>query len=156
MIVDYWIARRGNVHVPSLYRPEVGSPYYYTKGVNFRAYVAWVCGVVLVISGISGAIKPDSISQTAVNVYNCGFVLSLTAGALVYYTLVKIWPVQIYPTGTHEGDSKAWESMIATEGFFLDDEPTPEYIKEKVFFGIEPVGTSGLSEGGDMEKAKHG
>ncbi|OQO02910.1 hypothetical protein B0A48_11193 [Cryoendolithus antarcticus] len=156
MIVDYWIARRGNVHVPSLYRPEVGSPYYYTKGVNFRAYIAWVCGVVLVISGISGAIKPGSISQTAVNVYNCGFVLSLTAGALVYYILIKIWPVQIYPIGTHEGERKAWESMIATEGFFLDDEPMPEYIKEKVFFGVEPVGTSGLSEDGEAEKAKDG
>ncbi|KAK6403436.1 hypothetical protein LTR95_018960 [Oleoguttula sp. CCFEE 5521] len=128
----------------------------FTYRVNFRAYIAWVCGVVLVISGISGAIKPGSISQTAVNVYNCGFVLSLTAGALVYYTLIKIWPVQIYPIGTHEGERKAWESMIATEGFFLDDEPMPEYIKEKVFFGVEPVGTSGLSKDGEAEKAKDG
>jgi NCS1 family nucleobase:cation symporter-1 len=76
MIVDYWFARRGNIHVPSLYKPETGSPYYYTKGFNIRAFVAWACGVVLVISGISGAIKPGSISQTAVNVYNCGYVQS--------------------------------------------------------------------------------
>jgi len=72
MIVDYWFARRGNIHVPSLYTPGHGSPYYYAKGFNIRAFVAWACGVVLVISGISGAINPGSISQTAVNVYNCG------------------------------------------------------------------------------------
>jgi NCS1 family nucleobase:cation symporter-1 len=76
MIVDYWFARRGNIHVPSLYKPEPGSPYYYVKGFNIRAFVAWACGVALVISGISGAIKPGSISQTAVNVYNCGYVQS--------------------------------------------------------------------------------
>ncbi|KAF2769609.1 hypothetical protein EJ03DRAFT_241149, partial [Teratosphaeria nubilosa] len=53
-IVDYWLCRCGNVHVPSLYRPDEGSPHYYTKGFNARAYAAWAAGVVLVVSGIAG------------------------------------------------------------------------------------------------------
>lgn len=132
MIVDYWIIRRGNIHVPSLYRPDASSPYYYARGFNFRALVAWISGVVLVISGISGAIKPGSVSQMAVNIYNCGFILSFTAGAVVYYVLCRVWPPKVYPDGEHEGESRAWEYMVPTEGFFLDDEIVPEYVRERV------------------------
>lgn len=146
--------RKGNIHIPSVYRPERGSPYYYTKGINTRAYAAWASGVVLVISGISGAINPGSISQTAVNVYNCGFILSGTAGAVVYYFICRIWPVQIYPTGRHADESMAWETMVPTEGFFLDDDPLPTYVRERVYIGEEPMMTEASSEEGRREKAK--
>ncbi|KAK4627328.1 Allantoin permease [Fulvia fulva] len=139
MIVDYWLSRRGNIHVPSLYRPDSSSPYYYTKGFNPRAYTAWLVGVVLLISGISGAIDPGSISQTAVNVYNCGFVLSFTGAAVMYYVLCRIWPIQLYPRGRHEDEGKRWESMVPTEGFLLDDYPLPGHIKTKVLLGEEPA-----------------
>lgn len=135
MIVDYWYARRGNLHVPSLYRPDETSPYFYTKGFNFRIYLAWVAGIVLVISGISGAINPGSISQTAVNIYNTGFLLSFTAGGAVYWLLCWIWPPSVFPVG-HEHESKAWEQMARTEGFFHDDDPMPEYLAEKVVSGV--------------------
>lgn len=149
MIVDYWYARRGNLHIPSLYRPEAGSPYYYTKGFNIRAFIAWACGVVLVISGIAGAINPGSISQTAVNVYNCGFILSATAGAVVYAILCRIWPVQVYPRGRHAGESKAWEAMRQTEGFFLDDDVVPEYVRSEVLVGEEPADVEGRRQAVD-------
>ncbi|KAK4504064.1 hypothetical protein PRZ48_004979 [Zasmidium cellare] len=152
MMVDYWLARKGNVHVPSLYRPEPGSPYYYTKGFNPRAYAAWVIGVVLVISGISGAINPGSISQTAVNIYNCGFVLSLSAAAISYYIICKIWPVQVYPAGRHEHESKDWETMVPTEGFFTDDDPQPEYIRNRMLYGEEPMAEIVKEVEGKQEK----
>lgn len=136
MIVDYWLIRKGNIHVPSTYRTEPSSPYYYTKGFNLRAYVSWACGVVLVISGIAGAISPGSISQTAVNIYNCGFILAFTTGAASYYLLCRVWPVKIYPDG-REGECQAFESLTKTEGFFVDDELMPEYIREKMLLGEE-------------------
>ncbi|EME82746.1 uncharacterized protein MYCFIDRAFT_80362 [Pseudocercospora fijiensis CIRAD86] len=142
MIVDYWISRRGNLHVPSLYRPESGSPYYYTRGFNIRAYVAWAVGVVLVISGISGAIKPGSVSQTVVNVDNCGFILSFTGAAVTYYILCLIWPVQVYPRGPHENESKEWEVMVPTEGFFSDGSPLPDYIRSNMLYGEEVMPTA--------------
>jgi nucleobase:cation symporter-1, NCS1 family len=138
MIVDYWYARRGNLHVPSLYRPDATSPYYYAHGFNFRIYLAWVAGIVLVISGISGAINPGSISQTAVNIYNTGFLLSFSAGAVVYFVLCVIWPPQVFPTG-HEHESRKWEQMARSEGFFHNDDPMPEYLAEKVMVGEEPT-----------------
>lgn len=139
MMVDYWVVRKGNFHIPSLYRPEPGSPYYYTKGVNLRAYIAWVASVVLVISGIAGAIKPGSISQTAVNVYNCGFVLSLACASTVYYLLNLFFPPKIYPDGEHQDETHAWETMVPTEGFFPDDDPQPSYISDRTILGEEPL-----------------
>lgn len=69
-IVDYWLIRHGNIHVPSLYRASSISPYYYKYGFNPRAYGAWVAGVVSSISGIAGVLKPGTVPQTAVNLYN--------------------------------------------------------------------------------------
>lgn len=65
MIVDYWVVRHGNLHVLSLYRANSSSPYWYNHGFNPRAFAAWISGIVLVIPGIAGAIKPGSISQVS-------------------------------------------------------------------------------------------
>lgn len=153
MLVDYFFARKGNVHIPSVYRAEKGCPYYYTYGVNFRAYAAWMVGVGLVISGIRGAIEPGSISAVVVNIYNCGFVLSFTAAGVTYYVLCRIWPVQILPRGVatrrarYEGEEEEGEEekslrreyMVHTEGFLVDDVPLPGYIKDKMVLVGEEV-----------------
>lgn len=67
------------------------------------------------------------------------FILSGTAGAIVYALLCKFWPVQVYPTGQHSTERMGWEKMVPTEGFFHDDETMPEYIKDKVLIGEEPM-----------------
>jgi hypothetical protein len=36
--------------------------------------------------------------------------------------------------------------MVPTEGFFHDDETMPEYIKNKVLFGVEPTTTVSSEE----------
>lgn len=57
---------------------------------------------------------------------------------MVYALLCKIWPVQVYPVGQQTSESTAWERMVPTEGFFHDDETMPEYVKDRVLFGVEP------------------
>jgi NCS1 family nucleobase:cation symporter-1 len=64
----------------------------------------------------------------------------------VYAVLCKIWPVQIYPTEQQSSESTAWETMVPTEGFFHDDETMPEYVKDKVLFGVEPTTTVSSQE----------
>jgi NCS1 family nucleobase:cation symporter-1 len=60
--------------------------------------------------------------------------------------LCKIWPVQIYPTEHQLSESTAWETMVPTEGFFQDDETMPEYVKNRVLFGVEPTTTVSSEE----------
>ncbi|KAK2001953.1 putative uracil transporter [Colletotrichum falcatum] len=117
MIVDYWILRRGNFHVPSLYTKAESSPYTYYKGWNLRAVVAWLSGVIFTVHGIAGNLDPDSVNQASKNMYKLGFLLSLLMGSLVYYVACLIWPPQVYPTGLDSDVSMGFESMAASEGF---------------------------------------
>ncbi|KAK2015879.1 putative allantoin permease [Colletotrichum eremochloae] len=117
MIVDYWILRRGNFHVPSLYTKAESSPYAYYKGWNLRAVVAWLSGVIFTVHGIAGNLDQDSVNQASKNMYKLGFLLSLFMGSLVYYMVSLLWPVQIYPTGMDTEITMGFESMAASEGF---------------------------------------
>jgi NCS1 family nucleobase:cation symporter-1 len=147
--VDYWISRRGNIHVPSLYNPQPGSPYFYTHGFNPRAFVAWAAGVALVIPGVSGALKPGSIGIAAVHIYDMGFLLSTIFSALVYYVCCKIWPVQVYPQKVGPQDD-SWEAMKYTEGFFPQDEVVPEYLRETLVEGQIMKSGKEPSESGEL------
>ncbi|THX37031.1 hypothetical protein D6D10_06192 [Aureobasidium pullulans] len=104
MVVDYWIVRRGNIHVPSLY------------GWNLRMLAAWVAGVAFVVHGIANSLHPGSVGMASSNMYKLGFILSFTMGGLVYYVLCLIWPVQILPHGADR--ALAFEELAANEGFF--------------------------------------
>ncbi|KAH8810655.1 putative allantoin permease [Xylogone sp. PMI_703] len=121
MIIDYWIVRRGNVHVPSLYRPNPSSPYWYIMGFNPRAYAAWAIGVGLTIAGIAGKLSPGSVPTGVVNIYNTSFILSAASSGLFYYLFTRIWPLPVYPA-EHEHESRTWEYMRPSDGYFDEDE----------------------------------
>lgn len=98
MVVDYWIVRNGNLHVPSLYNKQPRRPYTYCKGWNTRALTARIAGVAFTIHGIAGSLDPTAVNEASKNMYKLGFLLSLLMGALVYYVLSRLWPMTVYPT----------------------------------------------------------
>jgi Cytosine/uracil/thiamine/allantoin permeases len=51
MISDYFLVRRGELQVDDLYRR--GGVYEYSKGFNYRAIVALICGAVLALLGLA-------------------------------------------------------------------------------------------------------
>lgn len=120
MVVDYWIIRRGNLHVPSLYVKAEGTPYSYFHGWNLRAVAAWVAGVAFTVHGIAGALDPDSVNSASKKIYKLGFLLSFLMGSAVYYASCLIWPPSIYPSyvNTQSDDFVRFEAMAPLEGFF--------------------------------------
>ncbi|KAF6817674.1 allantoin transport [Colletotrichum musicola] len=142
MIVDYWLIRKGNLHVPSLYSTSADSPYYYYKGFNFRAFGSWAASVLLVVPGVSGNLNPGSIGLPAVRIYNMGFLLSTITAGLLYYISCKVWPVKIYPL-RREHEPKSWEFMRHTEGFFPEDDFFPMNLAEdSTIYGKEAMAES--------------
>ncbi|KAJ0335470.1 hypothetical protein COL922a_009206 [Colletotrichum nupharicola] len=121
MIVDYWMLRRGNFHVPSLYTKDTGSPYAYLNGWNLRAIAAWIAGVSFTVHGIAGSLDPNAVNQASKNMYKLGFLLSLTMGAMVYYVACLIWPPPIYPEGSESEATMGLEDMASSEGFFAGE-----------------------------------
>lgn len=120
MITDYFYARRGNLHIVSLYQGEKGAIYWYTYGVNWRGVVAWICGFALGLPGLIGRFHPDAVGESAKNIYRMGWIITFCTSAVVYAALVTIFPVPVYPA-RYEGTPKSFEYMGKTDGFFDDE-----------------------------------
>lgn len=92
MVADYYIVRRGYMNVRQLYSGERGGPYYYTFGINWRAYAAYIAGILINVVGFAGAVG-ETVPIGAVYIYRlnffCGFIVSL----VVYWGVNKLSPV---------------------------------------------------------------
>jgi hypothetical protein len=143
MVVDYWLVRRGNLHVPSLYSRDADAPYTYWKGWNLRAIVAWLAGTGFVIHGVAGALEPSLTNQASKDMYKLGFLLSFLVGSTVYYVACLIFPVPMYPASKQD-TPKTFEYMAASEGFFEGESVDTIRLSHGAITGIKP--------NGDMEK----
>lgn len=116
-MVDYWYAKRGNIHVPSLYNGEKDGIYMYTYGTNWRGVFSWLGAVSLGLPGLIGSYQPNLVGQEAKNMYKMGWLLTFIAGGVLYAICIAIWPTQTYPDGYKE-TPKTWEYMGPRDGFF--------------------------------------
>src|SRR5918992_1897292 len=92
MIVDYWIVRRRRLDLADLYR--MNGSYSYSNGWNWRAIVAVLVSVALVLPGFVKAATTAGLNggpfpnPTFIeNLYNYGLFLTFTVSALVYLGL---------------------------------------------------------------------
>ncbi|KAL2829403.1 permease for cytosine/purines, uracil, thiamine, allantoin-domain-containing protein [Aspergillus cavernicola] len=137
MVVDYWIIRKGNFHVPSLYTKEPGTVYAYYHGWNLRAIAAWAGGVGFTVHGIAGSLDPGSVDQASKDMYKLGFLLSFFMGGALFWGFNLVWPVSVYPVGREDEEGDGFEAMARTEGFF-DGESV-----EGIRMGVQGVGLEG-------------
>lgn len=150
MVVDYWFIRRGNIHIPSLYSREPGTPYTYWKGWNLRAIAAWVAGTAFVIHGVAGELKPELTSQASKNMYKIGFLLSFFMGSVVYFVGCLLFPVPVYPVDK-EDTPATWEYMADSEGFFDGETRDTIRLGAGVVVGVKLDGDVGEFAGPKKE-----
>ncbi|CAF0929086.1 unnamed protein product [Adineta steineri] len=109
MISDYYFVRKGYLNINELYSGSKQGIYYYTLGVNWRAYVAYIAGIIINVVGFAGELGAN-ISIAAHNMYHLNFYLGFIASALLYYVLCKISPVpacgQKWPSEIIDDDDK--------------------------------------------------
>lgn len=90
---DYYILKRGLIYLEDLYVARKSSPYYYSFGINWRAYVAYICGILPNIVGFVGATKTHVVPIGATYVYYFSFFTGFTASTAVLLVLTKIFPI---------------------------------------------------------------
>lgn len=97
---DYYYVRRGYLKLTHLYSlhapesPEFNSFYLYNKiGVNWRAYVAYICGILPNIVGFVGATKTHKVPIGAEKVYRLNFFMGFISAFLIYAILCYISPI---------------------------------------------------------------
>lgn len=56
MISDYYFVRRGYLQTRDLYSAQRTGPYWYTLGIHWRGYAAYICGILIKVVGFAGAV----------------------------------------------------------------------------------------------------
>lgn len=94
MTCDYFLLTRGNVFLSHAYDPTPSNRhYYYTRGWNIQAIIAYLCGVALPFPGFVGTLGA-SVSVPAQRLGNLGWMLSFTVSFVMYYIICRVWPTQ--------------------------------------------------------------
>lgn len=92
MISDYYLVRKGYLEVKELYDARETGPYYFTFGVNWRAYAAYIAGILINVVGFAGAIGRD-VPAGATYIYNLNFFCGFVVSSGMYWLLCKVFPV---------------------------------------------------------------
>ncbi|KAJ1549436.1 hypothetical protein HK405_003427 [Cladochytrium tenue] len=113
LFADYFAVRRGKLRVRMLYSLDHADDYWYTWGINWRAYVAYIAGIAFNIVGFVGQLGV-SVSETALRMYDFAYLLGFFIAFLVYVSLCATFPV---PGAVAEG----WHEF--DEYVFPEDDP---------------------------------
>lgn len=99
MVSDYYAVRKGYLDVRGLYDGRSTGPYYGWKGIQWRAYVAYIAGILINVVGFAGAIGRD-VPVGATYIYNLNFFTGFGVSFGVYWLLCTLKPVPACsPTG---------------------------------------------------------
>ncbi|OAX82347.1 hypothetical protein ACJ72_03306 [Emergomyces africanus] len=124
MICDYYLVRKGYIEVKELYSARKHSPYYYTFGFSWHAYVSYFSGILINIVGFVGAVGVK-VPVGATYLYNlnffCGFIVSFA----MYFILTRVWPIPATSRRWNEMDIDVTDLSVAynhAEAFSIDEE----------------------------------
>src|SRR5690606_9808866 len=82
----------GYLEVKELYDARRSAPYYYTFGVNPRAYGAYIAGILVNVVGFAGAVGGE-VPAGATYVYNFNYFGGFFVSAAAYWVLCRFFPV---------------------------------------------------------------
>jgi NCS1 family nucleobase:cation symporter-1 len=87
LIADYFIIRRMELDLPGLYRRE--GPYWYSGGVNFKAVIALIVGVVPCIPGFLGTIGALKVAPIWISMYHYAWFISFALSFVAYVAMMS-------------------------------------------------------------------
>ncbi|KLO11080.1 hypothetical protein SCHPADRAFT_877327 [Schizopora paradoxa] len=135
MISDYYFVRKGYLEVKELYSARKSGPYFYFYGINWRAYAAYISGILINVVGFAGAIKATtggSVPIGAQDIYNVNFFAGFIIASGVYWLLCRLWPIPAVSDRWLEVGDQITEVSLAYDGpeeRVLDDEESASSIK---------------------------
>ncbi|KAK9776186.1 putative NCS1 nucleoside transporter family protein [Seiridium cardinale] len=93
MAASYLVVSRQKIKTEDLFHPNSENVYWYSYGVNWRAFAAWIIGVVPILPGFINAVNlsilvPDSV----VELYYLNYIYGFLVGGLVFTVLHRVFP----------------------------------------------------------------
>ncbi|KAG7452866.1 uncharacterized protein BT62DRAFT_925405 [Guyanagaster necrorhizus] len=156
MWCDYFVVRKENFHVPSLYTTDPSAPYWYGFfGINWRGILAWICGSFIPFPGLIGSYNENLVNIIVIRMFNNGWIISVAISMTVYWATSTLFPVPIYPPEyAHIPVTRGFLGRQSSSGVFPDERWAPPYAREML--NHEEGNVDKLSEprrdGGSLEK----
>ncbi|KAE8441774.1 hypothetical protein EG329_004332 [Mollisiaceae sp. DMI_Dod_QoI] len=95
MISSYFVINRRKINVDDLFVGNKQSVYWYTWGINWRAVVAWVCGVAPTMPGFVASVQPSvTVPIGLTHLYYICFLAGFAISASIYCLLHIVFPAQ--------------------------------------------------------------
>ncbi|KAF8709220.1 Permease for cytosine/purines, uracil, thiamine, allantoin, partial [Rhizoctonia solani] len=127
MITEYWLIRRGHYRIADLYHTERTGWYWYTLGINPKAYVAYISGILINVVGFAGA-AGQTVPLAATRIYQMAFFTGFGVSSIIYYVLNRIWPSPGSWQTFEEVDESGWHPV---EEHRRDSEEEDSYSVKK-------------------------
>lgn len=93
IVCDYWICRARSLRISSLYDPT--GIHYYTMGINPRAVIAFIFGIVPNMPGLAVACGAKGVPKGAVYLYSLSWLVSILVSGSTYWLFWKVWPFPV-------------------------------------------------------------
>ncbi|KAI2606817.1 permease for cytosine/purines, uracil, thiamine, allantoin-domain-containing protein [Hypoxylon fragiforme] len=93
MCSDYYLVRKGYLDIKELYDARKTGPYYFTYGIHWRAYAAYISGILINVVGFAGAVNGGNVPIGATYIYNFNFFCGFIVSSVMYWGLCKLFPI---------------------------------------------------------------
>lgn len=109
ILCDYFWVRRGNLVVPELFTRDRNAMYWYRAGINWRAYAAYLIGIIPCLPGFLYQVGVKSIPLGARRLYVFALPVGIIVSAVAYAVCCHFSPP---PGMMREG----WHEDLLGEG----------------------------------------
>jgi len=116
MVTEYYLIRKGHYNVVDLYQTGQNTWYWYTYGINPRAYAAYISGILINVVGFAGA-TGRTVPVAATRIYELSFFTGFGVSSIAYYVLNRLFPVVGAAAAFEEIDVSGYESKSTKSKF---------------------------------------
>lgn len=95
MVTDYYIIKKKKLDIHAMYKDGPNGIYWYSKGVNFRAWAAFCIAVGPAMPGFAKSIEPGLDVGGGWKPYTFAWIYGFTTACLVYYGINRVWPQSV-------------------------------------------------------------
>ena len=95
LLCQYYVVSRGQFIIPDLFTSAKSGAYHYSKGWNYRAYIAYLIGIIPNFYGFLGVFGVD-ITTPARRMYFFAYPMGLVLSFFSYWALNIIDPPKAY------------------------------------------------------------
>ncbi|KAM0277379.1 hypothetical protein ACHAQH_005819 [Verticillium albo-atrum] len=130
MVASYLVVNKRKLSIDDMYRGGKDSMYWYTAGLNWRAPVAWIIGVVPCMPGFIAAVNLNvTVPDGATELYYMSYIYGFLSSGAVYIALHRFFPAEAVDAFVRESPSPKelrdvtaaqWDATLAETYEYLE------------------------------------